>query len=150
MQGFGVHSFRLVDTEGKSTFVKFHWTPVLNIQSALWDEADKINGADPDYHRPDLYNAIAKGEYPECNLGVQLFSDDDAAQFDFDHLDPTKLIPEKVVPLRTIGRMVLDRNPANVFAETEQVAFCTQNLVPGIDFSDDPLLHGRHFSYLDT
>jgi catalase len=150
MQGFGVHSFRLVDTEGKSTFVKFHWTPVLNLQSVLWDEAVKINGADPDYHRRDLYNAIVKGEYPEWELGVQLFSEDEAAEFDFDHLDSTKLIPEEVVPLRTIGRMVLDRNPANVFAETEQVAFCTQNLVPGIDFSDDPLLHGRNFSYLDT
>ncbi len=150
MQGFGVHSFRLVNDEGKSTFVKFHWTPVLNIQSVVWDEAVKINGADPDYHRRDLYNAIAMGDHPAWELGVQLFSEDDAAMFDFDHLDATKLIPEEVVPLRTIGRMVLDRNPANVFAETEQVAFCTQNLVPGIDFSDDPLLHGRNFSYLDT
>ena len=150
MQGFGVHTFRLVNAEGASTFVKFHWTPVLGIQSVVWDEALKINGADPDFHRRDLYNAIAMGEYPAWDLGVQLFSEEDAASFDFDHLDSTKVIPEEVVPLRTIGRMVLDRNPGNVFAETEQVAFCTQNVVPGIDFSDDPLLHGRNFSYLDT
>jgi catalase len=150
MQGFGVHTFRLINAEGKSTFVKFHWTPALNMQSVLWDEAVKINGADPDYHRRDLYNAIRNGEHPVWELGVQLFSEEEADGFDFDHLDATKLIPEEVVPLRTIGRMVLDRNPANVFAETEQVAFCTQNLVPGIDFSDDPLLHGRNFSYLDT
>ena len=150
MQGFGVHSFRLVSAEGKSTFVKFHWTPKLGIQSVVWDEAVKINGADPDFHRRDLFNAIQMGDFPEWELGVQLFSEEDAAGFDFDHLDATKLIPEEVVPLRTIGRLVLDRNPANVFAETEQVAFCTQNIVPGIDFSDDPLLHGRNFSYLDT
>jgi catalase len=150
MQGFGVHSFRLVNAEGQSTFVKFHWTPVLNMQSVVWDEAVKINGADPDYHRRDLYTSIRDGEHPAWKLGVQLFTEKEAEGFDFDHLDATKLIPEEVVPLRTIGRMVLDRNPANVFAETEQVAFCTQNLVPGIDFSDDPLLHGRNFSYLDT
>ena len=150
MQGFGVHSFRLVDSAGKSTFVKFHWTPVLNMQSVVWDEAVKINGADPDYHRRDLFTSIRDGEHTAWELGVQLFTEEDAANFDFDHLDATKLIPVEVVPLRTIGRMVLDRNPANVFAETEQVAFCTQNLVPGIDFSDDPLLHGRNFSYLDT
>ena len=150
MQGFGVHSFRLVDGGGNSTFVKFHWIPKLGAQSVVWDEAVKINGADPDFHRRDLYDAIANGDHPEWELGVQLFSEDDAAKFDFDHLDSTKLIPEEVVPLRIIGRLVLDRNPANVFAETEQVAFCTQNLVPGIDFSDDPLLHGRNFSYLDT
>ena len=150
MQGFGVHTFRLVNAEGESTFVKFHWTPALGVQSVVWDEALKINGADPDFHRRDLYNAIAAGDYPVWELGVQLFSEADAASFDFDHLDSTKVIPEEVVPLRTIGRMVLDRNPANVFSETEQVAFCTQNLVPGIDFSDDPLLHGRNFSYLDT
>ncbi len=150
MQGFGVHSFRLVNDEGQSTFVKFHWTPELNMQSVVWDEAVKINGADPDYHRRDLYTSIRDGEHPSWTLGVQLFTEEDAEAFDFDHLDATKIIPEEVVPLRTIGRMVLDRNPANVFAETEQVAFCTQNLVPGIDFSDDPLLHGRNFSYLDT
>ncbi|WP_164156143.1 catalase, partial [Sandarakinorhabdus rubra] len=150
MQGFGVHSFRLVDAAGRSTFVKFHWTPKLGLQSVVWDEAVKINGADPDYHRRDLYDAIESGDFPEWELGVQLFSEADAAGFDFDHLDATKLIPEEIVPVRVIGRMVLDRNPDNVFAETEQVAFCTQNLVPGIDFSDDPLLHGRNFSYLDT
>ena len=150
MQGFGVHSFRLLDADGNSTFVKFHWTPVLNMQSVCWDEAVKINGADPDYHRRDLWTSIRDGEFPEWTLGVQLFSEAEAASFDFDHLDSTKLIPEEIVPLRTIGRLVLDRNPTNVFAETEQVAFCTQNVVPGIDFSDDPLLHGRNFSYLDT
>ncbi len=150
MQGFGVHSFRLIDAAGKSTFVKFHWTPRLGMQSVVWDEALKINGADPDFHRRDLYEAIEMGDYPAYDLGVQLFTEEDAASFDFDHLDSTKLIPEEVVPLRTIGTMVLDRNPTNVFAETEQVAFCTQNIVPGMDFSDDPLLHGRNFSYLDT
>ena len=133
MQGFGVHSFRLINAEGKSTFVKFHWTPVLNMQSVVWDEAVKINGADPDYHRRDLYTSIRDGEHPAWELGVQLFTEEEAGELDFDHLDSTKLIPEEVVPLRTIGRMVLDRNPANVFSETEQVAFCTQNIVPGID-----------------
>ncbi|MBC7636194.1 MAG: catalase [Acetobacteraceae bacterium] len=150
IEGFGVHTFRLVNAKGESTFVKFHWRPKLGLQSTIWDEAVKIAGADPDFHRRDLYNAIDAGDFPEWALGVQLFSEDEAANFDFDHLDPTKLIPEEIVPLRIIGRMVLDRNPANVFDETEQVAFCTQNLVPGIDFSDDPLLHGRNFSYLDT
>ena len=150
MQGFGVHSFRLVNAAGASTFVKFHWLPVLGMQSVVWDEALKLNGADPDYHRRDLYTSIADGEHPAWDLAVQLFTEDEAAGFDFDHLDATKLIPEEVVPLRVIGRMTLDRNPGNVFSETEQVAFCTQNIVPGIDFSDDPLLHGRNFSYLDT
>ena len=150
MEGFGVHSFRLVSADGESTFVKFHWRPKLGSQSVVWDEAVKINGADPDFHRRDLYHAIEAGDFPEWELGVQLFSEADAATFDFDHLDSTKLIPEEVVPLRVIGRMVLNRNPDNVFDETEQVAFCTQNIVPGIDFSDDPLLHGRNFSYLDT
>ncbi len=150
MQGFGVHSFRLINAEGASTFVKFHWTPVANLQSVVWDEALKINGADPDFHRRDLYNAIADGKHPQWDLGVQLFTEEEAAGFDFDHLDATKLIPEEVVPLRTIGRLTLDRNPDNVFSETEQVAFMTQNVPPGIDFSDDPLLHGRNFSYLDT
>ncbi len=150
MEGFGVHSFRLVNAKGESTFVKFHWRPELGSQSVVWDEALKLNGADPDYHRRDLYTSIHDGEHPAWTLGVQLFTEEEAAGFDFDHLDSTKLIPEEVVPLRPIGRMVLDRNPANVFAETEQVAYCTQNLVPGIDFSDDPLLHGRNFSYLDT
>jgi len=150
MEGFGVHSFRLVSAEGKSTFVKFHWKPKQGIQSVVWDEAVKINGADPDFHRRDLYESIEAGDFPEWQFGVQLFSEEDAATFDFDHLDATKLIPEEVVPVRIIGRMVLDRNPTNVFAETEQVAFCTSNIVPGVDFSDDPLLHGRNFSYLDT
>ena len=150
MQGFGVHSFRLVNAEGQSTFVKFHWVPRLGLQSVIWNEAVKINGADPDFHRRDLYQAIANGDHPEWDLGVQLFTEEEAATFDFDHLDSTKLIPEEIVPLRFIGRLVLDRNPANVHDETEQVAFCTQNMVPGIDFSDDPLLHGRNFSYLDT
>ena len=124
MQGFGVHSFRLVNAEGKSTFVKFHWTPLLGMQSVVWDEALKLNGADPDYHRRDLYTSIVDGEYPAWELGVQLFTEEEADGFDFDHLDSTKIIPEEVVPLRVIGRMVLDRNPANVFAETEQVAYC--------------------------
>lgn len=150
MQGFGIHTFRLVNAEGVSTFVKFHWTPKLGIQSVVWDEAVKINGADPDFHRRDLFNSIQMGDFPEWELGVQLFTEEQADGFDFDHLDATKVIPEEVVPLRTIGRLVLNRNPANVFAETEQVAFCTQNVVPGIDFSNDPLLAGRHFSYLDT
>lgn len=150
VQGFGVHSFRLVNANGQSTFVKFHWTPVLGLQSVVWDEAVKINGADPDYHRRDLWNAINEGDFPEWELGVQLFTQEEADALDFDHLDSTKLIPEEIIPLRNVGRLVLNRNPANVFDETEQVAYCTQNLVPGIDFSDDPLLHGRNFSYLDT
>ena len=150
IEGFGVHSFRLVDAEGRSTFVKFHWRPKLGAQSVVWDEAVKINGADPDYHRRDLWNAIDKGDFPEWELGVQLFDDAFADSFDFDHLDSTKLIPEELIPLRIIGRMVLDRNIDNHFAETEQVAFCTANVPPGVDFSDDPLLHGRNFSYHDT
>jgi len=150
MEGFGIHSFRLVGDDGVSTFVKFHWRPVLGAQSVVWDEAVKINGADPDFHRRDLYYAIEAGDFPAYDLAVQLFTDEDAAGFDFDHLDSSKLIPEEVVPLRVIGRMTLNRNPTNVFSETEQVAFCTQNVVPGIDFSNDPLLAGRNFSYLDT
>ncbi len=150
MDGFGVHSFRLINAKGKSTFVKFHWRPKLGKAAVVWDEALKLNGADPDFHRRDLYNAIEAGDFPEWELGVQLFDDVFADNFDFDHLDATKLIPEEILPLRIIGRMVLDRNPVNVFDETEQVAFCTSNIVRGIDFSDDPLLHGRNFSYLDT
>nr|WP_226896075.1 catalase [Polymorphobacter sp. PAMC 29334] len=150
MEGFGIHTFRLVDAAGKSTFVKWHWRPTLGSQSVVWDEAVKINGADADFHRRDLYNAIEAGDFPAWDLAVQLFTEEDAAGFDFDHLDSSKLIPEEVVPLRVIGRMVLNRNPTNVFSETEQVAFCTQNVVPGIDFSNDPLLQGRNFSYLDT
>ena len=150
MEGFGVHSFRFVNKDGKSTFVKFHWKPRLGMQSVVWDEAVKINGADPDFHRRDLWTAIEKGDFPEWDLAVQLFDDDFADRFDFDILDPTKIIPEEEVPLRIVGRLVLDRNVDNFFAETEQVAFCTQNIVPGIDFTNDPLLQGRNFSYLDT
>lgn len=150
MEGFGVHTFRLVNAQGKSTFVKFHWKPKQGIQSVLWNEAVKINGADPDFHRRDLWNAIQAKNYPEWELGVQLFDEDFAKKFAFDVLDPTKLIPEELVPVRRVGRMVLDRTVENFFAETEQVAFCTQNVVPGVDFSDDPLLQARNFSYLDT
>jgi catalase len=150
MEGFGIHSFRLVNREGESTFVKFHWRPKLGLQSTVWDEAVKLQGADNDFHRRDLWEAIDGGDFPEWDLAVQLFTKKDADAFPFDHLDPTKLIPEELVPLQVIGRMVLDRNPDNLFAETEQVAFCPANIVPGIDFSNDPLLQGRLFSYLDT
>ncbi len=150
MEGFGVHTFRFVNAEDKSTFVKFHWKPKLGLQSVAWNEAVKINGADPDFHRRDLWNAIQSGNFPEWELAVQLFDQDFADNFDFDVLDPTKIIPEEILPVRPIGRMVLDRMPDNFFAETEQVAFMTQNVPPGIDFSNDPLLQGRNFSYLDT
>ena len=150
IEGFGVHSFRLIDAKGASTFVKFHWRPKLGLQSTCWDEAVKIAGNDPDFHRRDLFDAIQRGDYPEWELGVQLFTEEDADAFPFDHLDPTKLVPEELVPLQIIGRMVLDRWPDNFFAETEQVAFCPANIVSGIDFSNDPLLQGRLFSYLDT
>ncbi len=150
IEGFGVHSFRLINAAGESTFVKFHWRPKLGLQSTLWDETVKIAGADPDYHRRDLFEAIQSGCFPEWELAVQLFTQEDADAFAFDHLDATKLIPEELVPLRVIGRMVLDRWPDNFFAETEQVAFCPSHVVPGIDFSNDPLLQGRLFSYLDT
>jgi len=150
MEGFGVHTFRLVDAEGGSTFVKFHWKPRLGLQSVVWNEAVKINGADPDYHRRDLWNAIRQGDFPEWELGLQVFDEAFAEGFEFDVLDPTKLIPEEDVPVRRVGRLVLDRVVDNFFAETEQVAFCTQNVVRGIDFSNDPLLQGRNFSYLDT
>src|SRR3954453_23752163 len=150
MEGFGVHTFRLVNARGKSTFVKFHWKPKLGMQSVVWNEAVKLNGADPDFHRRDLWDAIQMGDYPEWELGLQLFDDAFADRFEFDVLDPTKIIPEEVLPVRRVGRLVLDRMPENFFADTEQVAFCTQNVVPGIDFSNDPLLQGRNFSYLDT
>lgn len=150
MEGFGIHSFRLLDAEGRSTFVKFHWRPKLGLQSTIWDEAVKLAGADPDFHRRDLFEAIERGDFPEWELGVQLFTEEQADAFPFDHLDATKLIPEELVPLRIVGRMVLDRWPDNFFAETEQVAYCPANIVPGIDFSNDPLLQGRLFSYLDT
>jgi catalase len=150
IEGFGVHSFRLVNRRGDSTFVKFHWRPVLGLQSTVWDEAVKLQAADNDFHRRDLWEAIDAGDFPEWELAVQLFTEKEADAFPFDHLDPTKLVPEELVPLQVIGRMVLDRNPDNLFAETEQVAFCPANIVPGIDFSNDPLLQGRLFSYLDT
>ena len=150
MQGFGVHTFRLVTAEGASQFVKFHWKPLLGTHSLVWDEAVKISGADPDFHRRDLWEAIESGAYPEWELGLQLFSEKQAEAFSFDVLDATKLIPEELVPVRPVGRMVLNRNPDNFFAETEQVAFCTAHVVPGIDFSNDPLLAGRHHSYIDT
>jgi catalase len=150
IEGFGVHSFRLVNAKGESTFVKFHWKPRQGLQSVLWNEAVKLNGADPDFHRRDLWEAIESGDFPQWDLGVQLFDQATADSLPFDHLDATKLIPEETIPVRIIGTLTLNRNVDNFFANTEQVAFCTQNIVPGIDFSDDPLLHGRNFSYLDT
>ena len=150
MEGFGVHTFRFVNAEGKSTFVKFHWKPKLGMQSVMWNEALKINGADPDFHRRDLWDAIGSGDFPEWELGLQLFDDKFADEFEFDILDATKLIPEELVPIRKVGRLVLDRVVDNFFAETEQAAFHTANVVPGIDFTNDPLLQGRNFSYLDT
>ncbi|MBX4858955.1 catalase [Rhizobium sophorae] len=150
MEGFGVHTFRFVNAADESTFVKFHWKPKLGLQSVAWNEAVKINGADPDFHRRDLWQAIQSGNFPEWELCVQLFDQDFADTFDFDILDPTKIIPEEILPVKPIGRLVLDRMPENFFAETEQVAFMTQNVPPGIDFSNDPLLQGRNFSYLDT
>ena len=150
MQGFGVHTFRLVNAAGESHFVKFHWKPKLGTHSLVWDEAIKIAGADSDFHRRDLWEAIEAGEYPEWELGLQIFTEAQAESFSFDVLDATKLIPEELVPVTPVGRMVLNRNPDNFFAETEQVAFCTANVVPGIDFSNDPLLAGRIHSYVDT
>ncbi|MES2325481.1 MAG: catalase [Pseudomonadota bacterium] len=150
MQGFGVHTFRLVNEAGESRFCKFHWTPLQGTHSLVWDEAAKLVGADPDFHRRDLWEAIEAGAFPEWELAVQLFTEDEAASFPFDVLDPTKIVPEELVPLTPLGKMVLDRNPDNFFAETEQVAFCTAHIIPGIDFSNDPLLQGRIHSYLDT
>ena len=150
MEGFGIHSYRFINKDGKSTFVRFHWKPVLGVQSLIWDEAVKISGADPDYNRRDLFEAINNGDYPEWEFGVQLFTEEEANEFPFDHLDATKLIPEELVPVRIVGKMVLNRYPDNFFSETEQVAFCPSHLPPGIDFSNDPLLQGRLFSYLDT
>ena len=150
IEGFGVHSFRLVNDAGESTFVKFHWRPKLGIQSTVWDEAVKLQSADNDFHRRDLFEAIGAGNFPEWEFAVQLFTQEEADKFPFDHLDATKLIPEELVPLQVVGRMVLDRYPDNFFAETEQVAFFPTNVVPGIDFSNDPLLQGRLFSYQDT
>ncbi|ACK52483.1 Catalase [Methylocella silvestris BL2] len=150
MEGFGIHTFRFVNAEGKSTFVKFHWKPKQGLQSTVWDEAVKIAGADPDFQRRDLFEAIQRGEFPEWELGVQAFDQKFADSLPFDVLDATKIIPEEILPVRLIGRMVLDRYPDNFFAETEQVAFCPANIVPGVDFTNDPLLQGRLFSYLDT
>ena len=150
MQGFGVHSFRFVNAKGQGKFVKFHWKPVLGLQSTCWDEAVKIAGADPDFHRRDLYEAIDAGNFPEWDLGIQVFDEAFAAEQPYDVLDATKLIPEEVIPVEPIGRLTLNRNVDNFFAETEQVAFMPSNVIPGIDFSNDPLLQGRLFSYLDT
>ncbi|HEY5367044.1 MAG TPA: catalase [Casimicrobiaceae bacterium] len=150
MQGFGVHTYRMVNARGESRFVKFHWKPKLGTHSLVWDEAVKIQGADSDFHRRDLWEAIEAGEYPEWELGLQVFSEADAEKFSFDVLDATKIVPEELVPVQPVGRMVLDRNPDNFFAETEQVAFCVAHVVPGIDFSNDPLLAGRIHSYIDT
>ncbi len=150
MDGFGVHTFRMVNAKADVKFVKFHWRPKLGALSLVWDEAVVLGGADPDFHRRDLWGAIERGDFPEWELSVQAFTEKEAAGFDFDVLDPTKIVPEELVPLRPLGRMVLDRNVDNFFAETEQVAFCPSHLVPGIDFSNDPLLQGRLFSYLDT
>ncbi len=150
MQGFGVHTFRLVDAAGQSRFCKFHWTPAAGTHSLVWDEAVKLSGCDSDFHRRDLWEAIEAGHYPEWTLGLQVFTEEQAAAFTFDVLDPTKLVPEELVPVVPVGRLVLDRNPDNFFAETEQVAFCTAHVVPGIDFTNDPLLQGRIHSYVDT
>ncbi|MEZ0382546.1 catalase [Mycobacterium sp. pW045] len=150
MQGFGVHTFRFVNAKGQGTFVKFHWKPKLGVHSLIWDECQKIAGKDPDFNRRDLWDSIEAGQYPEWELGVQLVPESDEFKFDFDLLDATKIIPEEQVPVRPVGKMVLNRNPDNFFAETEQVAFCTANVVPGIDFTNDPLLQFRNFSYLDT
>jgi len=150
IEGFGVHSFRLINDVGESTFVKFHWRPKLGLQSTIWDETVKISGADQDFHRRDMFEAIAAGNFPEWEFAVQLFTQEEADSFPFDHLDPTKLIPEELIPLKVIGRMVLDRWPNNFFAETEQVAYCPSHVVPGIDLSNDPLLQGRLSSYHDT
>lgn len=150
MEGFGVHTFRFVNEQGKARFVKFHWKPVLGVHSFVWDEAQKLAGRDPDFHRRDLWEAIEMGDYPEFELGVQMIEEEDEHTFDFDILDPTKLWPEETVPVKKIGKMTLNRNQDNVFAETEQAAFHPGHVVPGIDFSNDPLLQGRLFSYTDT
>ena len=150
MEGFGVHTFRFVNEQGRSSFVKFHWKPMQGVHSVVWDEAQKISGKDPDFHRRDLWDAIAGGDFPEWELGVQLVPEADEHKFDFDLLDATKIIPEELVPVRRVGRLTLNRNPDNFFAETEQVAFHLGHIVPGIDFTNDPLLQGRLFSYLDT
>jgi len=150
MEGFGVHTFRFINDQGKASFVKFHWKPLLGVHSVAWDEAQKISGKDPDFHRRDLWEAIENGDFPEWELGVQIVAEKDEHKFDFDLLDPTKLIPEELVPVQRIGKLTLNRNPDNFFAETEQVAFHVGHIVPGIDFTNDPLMQGRLFSYTDT
>ncbi|MCE9672033.1 catalase [Myxococcus stipitatus] len=150
MEGFGVHTFRLLNAKGKATLVKFHWKPLLGTHSMVWDEAQKVSGKDPDFHRRDLWDAIEKGNFPEWELGLQFINEGDELKYGFDLLDATKLLPEELVPVRRVGKLVLDRNPDNFFAETEQVAFCVGNVVPGIDFTNDPLMQARLFSYLDT
>ncbi|MES2882082.1 MAG: catalase, partial [Bacteroidota bacterium] len=150
MEGFGVHTFRLINEKGESHFVKWHWKPLLGVHSVCWDEANNISGKDPDFHRRDLWDAIEAGNFPEWELGIQIVPEADEHKYEFDLLDPTKLIPEELVPVQRIGKMTLNRNPDNFFAETEQVAFHPGHLVPGIDFSNDPLLQGRLFSYTDT
>lgn len=150
MEGFGVHTFRFINEDGKATFVKFHWKPLLGVHSVAWDEAQNISGKDPDFHRRDLWEAIEAGQFPEFELGIQLVPEEDEDKFEFDLLDPTKLIPEEIVPVQIIGKMTLNRNPDNFFAETEQVAFHVGHIVPGIDFTNDPLMQGRLFSYTDT
>ncbi|MBO9657696.1 MAG: catalase, partial [Chitinophagaceae bacterium] len=150
MEGFGVHTFRLINDKDESHFVKFHWKPLLGVHSVAWDEAQKISGKDPDFHRRDLWEAIENGHFPEWELGVQIVPEADEHKFEFDLLDPTKIIPEEIVPVQRIGKLTLNRNPDNFFAETEQVAFHIGHVVPGIDFTNDPLLQGRLFSYTDT
>ena len=150
MEGFGVHTFRLVNEAGKSHLVKFHWKPLLGVHSLVWDEAQKLGGKDGDFHRRDLWDAIEAGAFPEYELGLQIIEEADALRYGFDMIDPTKLLPEELVPVQRIGKMTLNRNPDNFFAETEQVAFCVANVVPGVDFTNDPLMQARIFSYLDT
>src|SRR5690349_1735778 len=150
MEGFGVHTFKLVNARGEAKLCKFHWKPLLGAHSLLWDEAQKIAGKDPDFHRRDLWEAIDAGHYPEYELALQIVDEKDELAYGFDLLDPTKLLPEEQVPVRRVGKLTLNRNPDNFFAETEQVAFCVQNVVPGIDFTNDPLMQARLFSYLDT
>ncbi|RZK89774.1 MAG: catalase, partial [Pedobacter sp.] len=150
MEGFGVHTFRLINDKGESHFVKFHWKPLLGVHAVAWDEAQNISGKDPDFHRRDLWEAIQSGSFPEWEFGIQVVAEADEHKFDFDLLDPTKIIPEELVPVQRIGKLTLNRNPDNFFAETEQVAFHVGHVVPGIDFSNDPLMQGRLFSYTDT
>jgi len=150
MEGFGVHTFRFINARGESNFIKFHWKPMLGVHSVAWDEAQNISGKDPDFHRRDLWEAIESGAFPEWELGVQVIPEADEFKYEFDLLDSTKIVPEELVPVLPIGKMTLNRNPDNFFAETEQVAFHIGNIVPGIDFTNDPLLQGRLFSYTDT